>query len=150
MKGISPMIATVLIIAFTIAIGGVISVFMNRLTTTQIGETEKSSAGIIQCSNVRIDILSVTGAGTSGSIVVTNPSSNKIYITGIVDDVANSSTVPAGYKILTAGNTTTINPVNITNTSTKITIVGLCENTGSTQNVSIQGICIKGGNCWPI
>jgi flagellin-like protein len=149
MKGISPMIATVLLIAFTIAIGGLISIFMNRLTTTTTGETEKSSTGIIECSNVRIDILSVTGAGSVGSLVITNPSGNKIYITGLVDNLANSSTVPAGYKTLTAGNTTIMTPINITSTATKLTIVGLCENTAQTSNISVTGSCTKGANCWP-
>jgi flagellin-like protein len=149
MKGISPMIATVLLIAFTIAIGGIISIFMNRLTTTSTGEAEKGSTGIIECSNARIDILSVAGAGVNGSVVITNPSNNKIYITGIVDDKANSSTVPAGYKVLASGNTTTLYNLGITSTATKITIVGLCESSAQTSNVSVTGICTKGATCWP-
>lgn len=151
MKGISQMIATVLLIAFTIAIGGIISIFMNRLTTTTTGATEKSSTGIIECSGIYIDILSVNGTSgvNNASLVVTNPSSNKIYITGIVDNLAISSVVPTSVKILNASTTATVTPVNITSTATKITIVGLCENLAATSNVSVTGSCSKGANCWP-
>ena len=149
MKGISPMLATVLLIAFTIAVGGIISVFFTNLTKTQTGETEKGSTAVVECSNVRIEILAVTGAGTTGSAVVTNPSGNKIYITGIVDNLANSSVIPAGTRVLVSGNTTTVTPINVTGTALKLTMVGLCENTAGTSNFSISGVCTKGSTCWP-
>jgi len=153
MKGISPMLATVLLIAFTIAVGGIISVFFTNLTRTQTGETEAGSTAVVECSNVRVDILAVSGAGTNGTMVLTNPSKNKIYITGVVDNTANSTNlalvVPATSITLEAGNTETMYNVGITGTATKITVVGLCENSVQTSNFSVTGVCMKGATCWP-
>lgn len=149
MKGISPMIATVLIIAFTIAIGGIISVFMTNLTKTTTGEAEKGAAGVSECASAYINILAVNGTGSTSSVIISNPSSNKIYITGFTDNLANVSEIPEGNKILISGNTTSLAPVKIGSTATKIMIVGLCENSVRTSNFSISGTCPKGGSCWP-
>ena len=62
MKGISPMVATVLLLAFTVAVGGIISVWMTGLTRTQ-------TAGVTiaaQCASTRLDLTaSITAVGNA-------------------------------------------------------------------------------------
>ena len=151
MKGISPMIATVLIIAFTIAIGGIISLFMTNLTKTTTGEAEKSAAGTSECGGAYIDIINVT-TGTTGAnnIFVYNPSRNIIYTLSVYDNMGNTNSGSGVISKIDSGNMKKLVTENIPQpTATKITIVGYCENTAKTQNVSISGTCPKGGSCWP-
>lgn len=55
-KGISPMIATVLLIAFTIAVGGLVSVWMTSFTKTTTGEVSTQEETKIYCSYAGISI----------------------------------------------------------------------------------------------
>ena len=165
MKAISPMIATVLIIAFTIAVGGIISIFMTNLTTTQTGEAEKAAAGTSECAGTYIGIINVSivdltnGGNNTANIIVHNPSKNSIYVTSAYDDGGNVNTtfintstgsdVELGLK-LAPGEIMPLSAVNLpTANSNKVTLVGFCENSAATTNVSISGVCPKGGSCWP-
>jgi flagellin-like protein len=57
MKGISPMIAVVLLIAFVVAVGSIISLFLTGLATTQTERTATEAEKIIRCGPtvLRID-----------------------------------------------------------------------------------------------
>ena len=50
MKAISAMIATVLLIAFTIAVGGILSVWLSNLTTSQTSTVSSSTDKQVKCS----------------------------------------------------------------------------------------------------
>jgi flagellin-like protein len=50
MKGISPMISVVLLLAFTVAIGGIISVWMSGLATTQTTTVSSTTEKQVKCS----------------------------------------------------------------------------------------------------
>jgi len=68
MKGISPMVATVLLLAFTVAVGGIISVWMTGLTRTQTAGVTTAA----QCASTRLDITaSIASASTSSAVQVT-------------------------------------------------------------------------------
>jgi len=68
MKGISPMIATVLLLAFTIAVGGIISVWLTGMTRTQTAGVTTSA----QCASTRLDVTAaITSAGSSSTAQVT-------------------------------------------------------------------------------
>jgi hypothetical protein len=151
MKGIDAMIATVLVIAFTIAVGGIISVFMTNLANTQTGEAEKSAAGTSECGGVYIDILNVTtGVAGSNNLLVHNPGKNGIYVTSIYDDLGNANSSINFQMRLTPGEVKAMTAVGIPNANArKITLIGFCENSANTTNISISGTCPKGGTCWP-
>ena len=151
MKGISPMIATVLIIAFTIAVGGIISIFMTNLTKTTTGEAERTAAGTSECAGAYIDVINVTtGAANTQNILVHNPSKNTIYITSAYDDLGNVNSSIGFQTRLTSGSITTLNGTVVPGSNArKITLIGFCENAAGTTNVSISGTCPKGGSCWP-
>jgi flagellin-like protein len=70
MKGVSPMIATVLLIAFTIAVGGIISIWLTgytRTTTEAVGGgTEKQ----IKCAASILKIKDVSNTSQNVTILV--------------------------------------------------------------------------------
>jgi len=55
-KAISPMIATVLLIAFTVAVGGILSIWLTSLTSTQTTTTGSAAEKQILCAR---SVLSV-------------------------------------------------------------------------------------------
>ena len=66
MKGISPMIATVLLLAFTIAVGGIISVWLTGMTRTQTAGVTTAA----QCASTRLDVsAAITNAVSANSNV---------------------------------------------------------------------------------
>lgn len=70
MKGISPLIATVLLIAFTIAVGGLISIWLTGFTQTTTQSVGNQAANQITCSNggLTLSSLSYCGGYLSGKI----------------------------------------------------------------------------------
>lgn len=56
MKGISPMIATVLLIAFTVGVGGLISVWVTSFTTESTNIVSKEGIDQITCSNGALEL----------------------------------------------------------------------------------------------
>jgi flagellin-like protein len=81
MKGISPLIATVLLIAFTIAVGGIISIWLTGYTTTTTEIISEESEARIAC----------IGAGISLRDLKFN--STISYLTG---NIENTGTVKLG------------------------------------------------------
>lgn len=70
MKGISPLVATVLLIAFTVGVGGIISIWISGFTQTSSKIVSKEGEGQIICSNGFIDLsnLKYCNANMSGII----------------------------------------------------------------------------------
>lgn len=99
-KGISPMIATVLLIAFTVAVGGLISVWITGFTSTTTEEVGKQSETEIYCSY--------------GGISVSSLSYCNYYLSGIVRNT----------KMVTIGNIT----LQIIFTNASVQKIYLCQN----------------------
>jgi flagellin-like protein len=55
-KAISPMVATVLLIAFTVAVGGVVSVWLQTFSRTTTGEVSEQTESEIYCSYAGISM----------------------------------------------------------------------------------------------
>ena len=72
-KGVSPLIATVLLIAFTIAVAGIISVWLTQFTTTTTTTVSNQGNAQILCGTGGIQLLSVSYCSNyiSGQIVNT-------------------------------------------------------------------------------
>lgn len=49
-KGVSPLIASILLIAFTVAVGGIISIWITGFTTTQTEIVKEKSSSSLICS----------------------------------------------------------------------------------------------------
>ena len=74
-KGISPLIAGVLLIAFTLAVAAIISGWLTSLTKTTTEKTEKGVSTQVECSKAVIEIEKVTSSDViihnSGSVSLT-------------------------------------------------------------------------------
>jgi len=75
MKGISPLIATVLLIAFTVAVGGLISIWLTGFTQNQTQSIGSQASNSITCSNGGISLSSVTYCNSYLSGKLTNTGS---------------------------------------------------------------------------
>jgi hypothetical protein len=137
MKGISAMIATVLLIAFTIGVGGILSVWFTSLTTTQTGLAGAIAENRTKCAGVYIDIYSVsatkvfyknTGTQTISSIRVYAGDGGEIATVNLTASLASGA---AGSAFWTKD----------TNTSVKAT--GLCL-----ASIPVEGECKSGQACW--
>ncbi len=67
MKAISPMIATVLLIAFTVAIGGVLSLWLSTLTSTQTGTVGTQGTNLAKCAGSSVVVTDVVWPSGTGN-----------------------------------------------------------------------------------
>ena len=150
MKGVSPFLATVLLIAFTIAVGAIVSLFITNMVRTQSEEASTTGGGVAECAGSYINVINVT----TGTIIVENPNRNLIYTVSVYDSLGNINgtnyTTDSGVKkSILPGTIQVLTAANVPNeTATAITITGFCENSEKTTNNSITGICQKGWECW--
>ena len=140
MKAISPMIAVILLIAFTIGVGGLVSIFVTSLTTTSTGITSNSSESLTKCAGAWININSVK----SDRIIYTNPNSQNVTSIQLVgDNMPAASAQVSLISLLTPGQAA----ANVTGfaagSNTSFILRGLCQST-----VTIEGICKVGQRCW--
>ncbi len=71
-KGISPLIATVLLIAFTIAVGGIISTWLIGYTTTHTSEVSSRSGIELTCIYGGVSISSLKYCNSRFSGIIEN------------------------------------------------------------------------------
>lgn len=81
MRGISPLIAAVILIALTMAIAGLMAAFATQITTSKIAESQAKSG----CLGA-IDLSSLSFQNTTISLKVTNQQ-ERVNITGFVADI---------------------------------------------------------------
>jgi len=149
MKGISPMVAVVLLVAFTVAIGGVLSVFFTSLTTTQTQQVSNQSSSIVKCSSVLvIDEVKVPSSAGNFSVNVTFSNVGQQNVTGInIEIFFNNGTVPltiGGGNILLPGQANVnATAAAISNVVSQVRVRGIC---GGNQPVS--DTCDSSKACW--
>ncbi|MEM7826998.1 MAG: archaellin/type IV pilin N-terminal domain-containing protein [Candidatus Aenigmatarchaeota archaeon] len=120
MKGVSPLIAAVLLIAFTVSVAMIIMGWLStfaRTTTTNISEATETAVG---CGTAGVNIEHVYVSGTSGTIIVRN--------TGFIDLQVNGMIVNT-----TGGTCTTSSATSIAKGETKaLSLSGCAGITGTT------------------
>jgi len=145
MKGISPMIATVLLLAFTIAVGGIISVWLTGMTRTQTAGVTTAA----QCASTRLDVTAKTYSSGGLIITYTNLGPEVVYpknITVVCGSITNSSIANETTNGLPVGQGNSITqPVSgcVTNNNLTVKITATC---GSDQKGVVFGEC-KNTNC---
>ncbi|MBI1978771.1 MAG: hypothetical protein HYS62_01765 [Candidatus Aenigmarchaeota archaeon] len=149
MKAISPMIAVVLLIAFTVGVGGLISIFVTGLTTTSTGITSNQSEALTRCAGAWINVYSVTNT----TVLYSNPNSQTL--TGVVIVFTNGNTVNAadttlspGESGVTSNSTTGFNgglSCGACTPNTSVTVRGLCQTL-----VTAEGKCTSSQDCWDV
>ena len=134
-KAISPMIATVLLIAFTVAVGGILSLWLTGYTATTTSAVETASTNQTKCVGTYIDVISVS----SGAILITNRGSQTISNVNCFAGNGTNITLVAGVSLTSgAGNST----IWTRGTQTSVLCTGTCLNIG------VTGQCKTGQTCW--
>ncbi len=136
-KGVSPMIAVVLLIAFTIAVGGIMSVWLTGYATTTQEAVENTSTDQVKCAGTYIDVISVTSTG----VIITNRGSQPIST--IQCYTSDGTAIPqdaGGFGGLSSGVSNSTTWERVSNTS--IICAGQCRSVG------VTGECKSGQSCW--
>jgi len=135
MKGISPMISVVLLLAFTVAVGGILSVWLSGFTRTAAAGVESTATNQTKCAGTYIDVVSVT----SNAITLTNRGSQTISViqcfAGDGSNITGVATASLAAGASTAGTWTR-------GTNTSVVCSGQCLNIG------VTGDCESGESCW--
>ena len=154
------MVAVVLLIAFTIGVGGLIFTFSTGLTTTSTGITSNQSEALARCANVRIDVYRITNT----TVAYSNPSSQTI--TGLVILFGSSSGTYTGVTTpdvsLTSGESNVTYITNSTGEAILTTVATGIQPGGAAGNTSVivrgqcqtlvlvQGKCTSSDACWDV
>ncbi len=115
-KGISPLIATVILIAFVIAVAGILSTFFTGFTKQQTSGVESKATTIIDCSVATMDLDDVAVSINSGtspgnfSVVVTNTGQEELSGLKVVffNSTYAGTCIASGSPTLTVGATLTL------------------------------------------
>ncbi|MDY6769444.1 MAG: archaellin/type IV pilin N-terminal domain-containing protein [Candidatus Nanohaloarchaea archaeon] len=94
-KGVSPLIAAVLLIAFTMAVAAILTAWVTTFTQEQTAELGNKSAKQIDCSFGQLEIFDTTSDTTWVTVAITN--------TGTVDFNNTSVTTLSGGSVLGKG-----------------------------------------------
>ena len=114
-KGISPLIAAVILIAFVVAVAGIASTFFTGFTKEQKAAAENKGTTVIDCSdavlNLDKDAVSVNTTEQSFSVVVSNTGS--VSLSGLKVILFNSSyagtCIPGATDVSTGETVTLVN-----------------------------------------
>lgn len=145
MKGISSLIATVLLIGFVVAIAGLISMWSTSLTSTQTKEIGNQSAGQTVCvRSLVIDDVEIPALGNGYYINVTYHNVGNQAISGLYIDIRNSSAInstsvanlgPGGIALVSIGGQS--------NSTNLVRIRGMCAS-----SIVVSDECTPSDFCW--
>lgn len=107
MKGVSPLIAAVLLLAFTISISMIVMGWLSSFTRVTTENVSYSSTQAISCSSASISIERVYVTGTSASIIVKNDGFSNLNVTGMIIN-STGGTCSSSATYVTAGNLTSL------------------------------------------
>lgn len=133
-KGISPLVAVILLIAFTVSTGGILSIWLTTFTTITTSSVETAAENQTKCTGTYIDVISVT----SNAVLITNRGSQNItnptcyWGNGTLIDNFGTALVPGAINSSAKdrGNQSSV----------------IC--TGSCLNIGVSGECEAGQFCW--
>lgn len=135
MKGISPIIATILLIAFAVSVAALVSVWLTGFTGDTTEMTSERGNKITECTGTSLDVESVTDTG----IIYINPSIKKVTNITVYDESGRNLTYNA--SDLNSGQVGNVTWARGSNAS--IFMTGLCEGL-----ILVRGNCKAGLSCW--
>jgi len=134
-KGISPFIATILLIGFTVAVGAILSVWFTTFTRTQ-------TTGITGAAECHAGILKIfSNATTTGSNAL------RVYVRNLRNDInvtVNSVVVACGTS--TSSSASPIPFVVLGGQTNHTDVTGLSGCTISNTRIEVIGNCTTGGS----
>ena len=147
MKAISPMIAVVLLIAFTVAVGGILSAWMSSLAISQTTTVSSGTEKQVKCSSSLISIVEVrypSGTGRGFVNVTVRYDSGTEVLSNYTAEVSARGSLQgnASTGIVTPGEarTVSVSPANFP--PELVSVRALCRDT-----VPIVGECKVNDPC---
>ena len=107
MKGISPLIASVLLIAFTVSISMIIMGWFSSFVRTSTSNISAATTEAIGCNSASVNIERVYISGTTGNIIVKNSGFVSLNVSGIIVNTTGG-TCSSGSVTLSKGNITNL------------------------------------------
>lgn len=153
-KGISPFIATVLLIAFTVAIGALISVWFTNVTSSQTQTVQSGSDALSKCASTSMTVNEVryAGNGSSSLVNVTVSSSGTQSLKNVTISVTGGGATTTSQKFFNAtGNDFLAGTYFATSMNTSggaslppeiVSVSGLCQG-----QQAIVATCKTGDSC---
>lgn len=151
MKGLSPLIAAVLLIAFTVAVGGVISIWLTTFSKTVTSEVESATEYQTKCASTYFVIDRVFQS--KNMVVLTNMGTENVTLKTIILSDGSFGTINKYNSMpgIEKGQTISLNltqdtdeGLDITGKSLEfLTIKGLCLDV-----VPVEATCRSTQGCW--
>lgn len=135
MKGLSPVVATIVLIAFAVAVGGLVSIWLTGFATSTTEFTSQRGDELTACAGARLKVDSVT----NGTVIYSNPSAKTITNITVYDE--RGVNITFNVSDLATGSVANISWTRGTNTT--VFLRGVCE-----KSVVVEGECKKGQVCW--
>jgi len=135
MKGLSPIVATIVLIAFAVAVGGLVALWLTNFATSTTEYTSQQGDKLTACAGARLKFEDVG----SSQIIYSNPT---------VKTITNITVYDMSGKNLTS-NATNMSPGQVANITwdragnTSVFMRGVCENA-----IVVEGNCKTGQVCW--
>jgi len=143
MKAISPMIATVLLIGFTIAVGAILSLWFTTFTRTQ---TTAVGAGAA-CASNPVYVRAIGLSSNTLTLLVSNGGPDSVTVTSAVVTCGGNlvnSTNPNLFVASNSQNTTSILVTEACSTSNiGVSTVAACSRGGTTSTACPEGTCFS-------
>ena len=135
-KGVSPLIASVLLIAFTLSIGAFMSTWLQEITKKQTSEAAENSKPECQFANLNIQNVTFTNSTTKLRIDVENTGTKSVAIRSVRIIYSNDSNAEANFSRTTinAGDSYVLTMYNTTDNASinenirKLRLVTDCPN----------------------
>ena len=155
MKAVSPFIATVLLIALTVSVAGVVGSFIYSMVNTQSEETRETGDKAAKCGSVFLDIDEVKTDSDLNPVNVTLTYTNgnedlynfSVYIIDSGNRISSNSSLSPSYtttSLFNAGRKVSwsISTTGLSGTLFSVRIVGLCQT-----DYVISAECKTGQTC---
>jgi len=141
-KGISPLLATVILIALTLSVAALLGSWFTSLTRMQTGIIEEDIRTQINCTSALLEITDVTCSGSSDNI--------KVAITNLGNDIElyNFSTLVTLNNTYYLNNTGGPNSTNPLKPGEQAILSYFCDNTTYCFNgVKVSKVRVGPNNC---
>lgn len=148
MKGISPMIAVVLIIGFTVAVGALVGIWLTTLAKTQTSVVEEQAEKQVKCMASSLTIKEVRyPSGTTGTctvnVTVTYETGTEILANMTVEISAKGTTVRSiSTSLVSPGESRAFTNSSAICPPEYVRAVGVCQ-----EIVGVVGECKSGQTC---
>jgi len=145
MKGISTLIATVLLIGFVVAVAGIISMWSTSLTSTQTKEIGNQSKGQTVCArSLVIDDVEVPAFGGNKYLNVTYHNVGDQSISGVYVDIRNASAINSTRATnLGPGDIVFVSIGDQSNMTDFVRVRGVCAS-----SIVVSDECVPSDLCW--